>query len=103
MSNETKPQTEQVHNVTSVGTDVPVETPVAPKKQHFIRTRNVASKTTATVKKHKNTVLLAVGATAGAVAVTLLNSQKKDDEVIAEDETTTDETPNLTLLESYSD
>lgn len=100
MSNETNTQTEQVHQVTDVPQTNPVPVTVV-KPKRFIKTRNNVRHPIQTIKRNKTACVALASATAGAVAVVLLNSRKdnESDEVTEVDE---DETPNLTLLESYN-
>lgn len=98
MSNDTTTQTEQVHTVT----DVPPTIPVTPKPKRFIKTRHNVRHPIQTVKRNKTAFVALASATAGAAAVVLLNSRKDNEEIEANEEIE-DETPNLTLLESYAD
>lgn len=76
--------------------DVPATEPKQPGK-----IKNALRHPVTTVKKHKLPITAAVSAVAGGVAVVLLSNRKdKTEDVVTEVD---DETPNLTLLQSYND
>lgn len=79
-----------------IDNDVPVAEPTKPS-----RIKNALRHPVTTVKKHKLPITAAVSAVAGGAAVVLLKARKDSrEDVVVEAE---DETPNLTLLQSYND